>query len=277
MEALEQITINIGIEDFRCRFATLVGKTSSEIFEVPITGDMTTNEYFGTIDVPEFYATLNGPLTDNLYIENIVPQMEERSINSTLYQSITHVTNLYPITGSLQGQLYEDQCIPFKCSGIVSGELTYHTLDNVENSPTWEIAPQVGDYFILKCGEIEEQYEITQLFDRVLTNQGGINPLLGKYIFQCQAVRRSPSHEEFKQEQDPILDELNDQAGISRDLDTDHVPEYSEENSNCQDTNLNQGTNRIAKNIYDYIDNADYTYGGYNTYPADKTKTKRDK
>ena len=69
--------------------------------------------------------------------------MQERSINSTYYQSINHITTLYPITGGLSGQLYEDECIPFKCSGVLSGELTYHTLDNVENSPTWKIAPQV--------------------------------------------------------------------------------------------------------------------------------------
>lgn len=69
--------------------------------------------------------------------------MQERSINSTYYQSINHITTLYPITGGLSGQLYEDECIPFKCSGVLSGKLTYHTLDNVENSPTWKIAPQV--------------------------------------------------------------------------------------------------------------------------------------
>lgn len=251
-------------------------KPGNEIFEVPVTGDMVTNEYFGKIDIPEFYATINGPLTDNLYIENAIPQMEERSINSTLYQSITHVTNLYPITGSLKGQLYEDECIPFKCSGVLSGELTYHTLDNVENSPTWEIAPQVGDYFILKCGEIEEEYEITQLFDRILTNQGGINPLLGKYIFQCQAVRRASSHEEFKDD-NGILNELNDQANLTDDLNPSHLPAYDKENINCEENVMNKTTNRLAKNIYEYLDQADYTYGGYNTYPVDKTKTKKDK
>ena len=68
LEAVEEIKIIIGIEDFRCRFATLVGKTGNEIFEVPVSGDMVTNEFHGTIDVPEFYATVEGPLTDDLYI-----------------------------------------------------------------------------------------------------------------------------------------------------------------------------------------------------------------
>ena len=102
----------------------------------------------------------------------VTPEMQERSVNSQFYKSITHVTNLYPITGSLSGQLIEDECSPFKVSGVLSGELTYHTLDNVEESPTWQIAPQVGDFFKLQYGEIEEEYEITQLYDRTLTNQG---------------------------------------------------------------------------------------------------------
>ena len=70
-------------------------------------------------------------------------------------------------------------------------------------------------------GEIEEEYEITELFDRVLTNQNGINPLLGKYIYQCSAVRRTPSHEEHTPQKsfipgDDILDELYNEAKFTR-------------------------------------------------------------
>lgn len=71
---MEEIKIIIGIDDFRSRFATLVGKTGNEIFEVPVSGNMVQNEFHGTIDVPEFYATVEGPLTDNLYISRYNPR-----------------------------------------------------------------------------------------------------------------------------------------------------------------------------------------------------------
>lgn len=63
---------------------------------------MVTNDFFGIIDCPEFYANIEGELTDNLYLKNIVPIMQERSINSQFFKSITHITNLYPISGSLE-------------------------------------------------------------------------------------------------------------------------------------------------------------------------------
>lgn len=125
----------------------LLVKFGTEYFEVPVSGNMVTNEYYGTIDIPEFYAEINGELTDNLYIENVLPEIRERSINSQFYQSINHITNIYPLSGGLTGQLYEDECIPFKVSGILSGELSYHTLENIENSPTWQITPQVRRFF----------------------------------------------------------------------------------------------------------------------------------
>jgi hypothetical protein len=278
IEAAEQITINIGIEDFRCRFATLVGKTSGQVFEVPVTGSLVSNEYRGVIDIPEFYAVVEGEIPDNLKLKNVPVYMQERSINSQFYQSITHVTNLYPITGGLTGDLIEDDCIPFKVSGLLKGELTYHTLDNIENSPTWNIAPQVGDYFRLVYGEIEEEYEINQIVDRVLTNQNGINPLLGKYIFQCIATRRASSHEEFNHNYskdtpgeditDNLLMELSQSGGFKKDLEETNLPSYTKEIP-CEENTWNNSTNKIANNIYTYKDNADYTYGGYQDYPSE--------
>lgn len=133
---------------------------------------MITNEFDGTIDIPEFYAKVQGQLTEDLILKNIIPEIQERSINSQFYNAIGHFTNVYPLTGSLNGKLIQDDCIPFKCSGILSGNLTYHSLENKENTPTWQIAPQVGDFFKLVANEIEEEYEITQIIDRTLTNTG---------------------------------------------------------------------------------------------------------
>lgn len=270
-ETQENINIYIGIEDFRTRFATLIGKTTTELFEVPVHGNMQFNELTGEIDIPEFYATIEGTFNNALYAENIIPEMKERAINSQFFKSINHKTNVYPITGSLNGQLYQDECYPLKVSGVLSGELTYHTLENIEDSPIWQIAPQVGDYFNMHIGDIEEEYEIVQIFDRILTNNNGINPLLGKYIFQCSAVRRTPSHEEYKQQKDytpgnDVLDELyNDAQHV--DPQEANIPNYYKEDINCQENKTNNISNKIAKNVFDYTDQSDYTYGGYQDYP----------
>ena len=73
-------------------------KPGTEFFEVPVSGSLITNDFYGTIDIPEFFAKIEGEIPDNLFVENIQPEMQERSINSQFYQSLTHVTNLYPIT-----------------------------------------------------------------------------------------------------------------------------------------------------------------------------------
>jgi hypothetical protein len=156
-------------------------------------------------------------------------------------------------------------------------------LNNIENSPTWQIAPQVGDYFRLNYGEIEEEYEINQIVDRVLTNQNGINPLLGKYIFQCIATRRAPSHEEFKDNFDftpgsdlELLTELEKDGSIGISINYDNkytpdpqeskLPSYTKEVP-CEENTWNNTTNQIANGIFTYHDEADYTYGGYQDYP----------
>lgn len=143
-------------------------------------------------------------------------------------------------------------------------------MNNIENSPTWQIAPQVGDYFKMKVGEIEEEYEITQVIDRILTNQNGINPFLGKYVFQCSAVRRAPSHEDYDNKKDytpgnDVLEELYGDAKFEAKIEeeeTNAYPAYDKEvDNNCEENEFNNVTNKLANNIYTYDDQADYTYG----------------
>ena len=147
-EAMEEIELFISIEDFRARFTSLVGTVSSELFVVPVHGDLLTNEYFGKIDIPEFYAEFYGTLPENTrYLTNVYPETKERAMNSRFFKSVARISNLYPLTGTLEGWLYPEEEQGYKLSGYLSGELMYHTLENIENSPGWEIAPQVGDFF----------------------------------------------------------------------------------------------------------------------------------
>ena len=98
-EAMEEIEIFISIEDFRARFTSLVGTVSSEMFVVPVHGDLLTNEYFGKIDIPEFYAEFYGTLPDDTrYLSGIYPETKERAMNSRFFKSVARISNLYPLT-----------------------------------------------------------------------------------------------------------------------------------------------------------------------------------
>lgn len=140
--------------------------------------------------------------------------------------------------------------------------MTYHTLENIENSPGWEISPQVGDFFRFKTGEIEEEYEINQVIDRQLTNQGGINPMLGRYMFICKAVRRNSSHEEVnptnieKNPGEDLIDELINNIQQNE----IELPVYTEPNNN-------RNQNIMASGVYNYPYKEDETYGGYGDTP----------
>lgn len=270
----QNINLYIGIQDFRSRFATLFGKTTTQMFYVPVTGNLRFNQLYGVIDCQQFYATIDGQFDDTtMYACNIHPQVKQRPINSQLYKSIAHKTTTYPITGTLQGYMIQDQQYPLQCSGILSGPLTYHTFQNIQNSPAWQLAPQVGDYFNLRIGQIQQQYQITQVFDRVLQNNGGINPLMGKYIFQIQGTRRSPSHQQFTDStnvdnpasQEQILNQLHRTVNLpTTEQQQGVLSQAVRQNNNCQDPTANIIGNHIAKGIYNQInDQDDYVYGGY--------------
>lgn len=280
----EQITLYIGIEDFRSRFATILGKVKKETFYVPVTGNMQFNQLTGVIDTPEFYAPIYGRFDDDLSAVNIYPVIAQRPINSQFYKSNAHKTALYPLTGTLNGQLIPDEEQPLICSGIISGDLSYHSFENIQNSPAWQIAPQVGDYFDLRIGQITEQWQINQVVDKNLQNAGGINPLLGLYIFQVSAVRRTPSHEQFtdttspdkQKSEDDILMELHHNAEFSseQNQESELLDGYNE-NKQCKQNKQNGITNQIADNVYDYKhDMDDYVYGGYYSKPRKRKPRK---
>lgn len=81
-------------------------------------------------------------------------------------------------------------------SGSLSGALWYYTVDPGKNAgPNWKISPQVGDFFRLDFDENNhEEYEITRIYDRNLMLDG-LNQLLFRYVWKCDAVRRDPSYE----------------------------------------------------------------------------------
>lgn len=277
-ETQQNINLYIGIEDFRSRFATLFGKVKKQNFVIPVHGNSQFNELTGIIDVPEFYATIYGQYDDDLNAYNIYPEIKERPLNSSFYKSNTHKTTLYPITGVLSGKMIPDEEYPLITSGLLSGILSYHSFENIQNSPAWQIVPQVGDYFNMRIGQMEQEYQITQVFDRILQNNGGINALMGKYIFQIQAVRRSPSHQEFEDitntekqtSEEDILQELNSSVRNPIEQEQPILSDTVKQNKKCKENKANKTSNKIAQGIYGVQDDQDdYVYGGYQTHLKD--------
>lgn len=268
-QATQQIDIWLTIQDFRARFGTLIGKVKKDLFAVPITGDLYNMEYFGYMDIPEFYAQIYGQLNDNLFITNAYPQIKQRPLNSKFYNSIYRISKLQPISGTLNGRLETYIQNDSYVSGILKGELYYHTLDNIQNSPSWQIAPQVGDYFKFIAGNIQEQYEIKQVLDKQITKDG-LNPLLGKYLFRCKAIRRVPSQEQHNniQTKDQIGQDINDMLNtkninhVTNAQKQQNYPYYTKKQQKRY--KQNKRTNNIAAGIYKYQDNQDNVYGGYN-------------
>jgi hypothetical protein len=105
----------------------------------------------------------------------------------------------YDSTGFLTGDIYgfTDASGNGWVSGSIDGEILHTTKPAELRNITWEdISPQVGDFFRIDFEETnQEEYEITRVHDRNLQTDG-LNPLLGKYIWRCDCVRRDPSHEE---------------------------------------------------------------------------------
>ena len=80
-------------------------------------------------------------------------------------------------------------------SGTLSGIVVYKLINDFESNIFNRIVPVPKDYFSMTSRDIREQYEITDVIDRNLS-PNGINPLLAKYLFACNVVRRTYSSED---------------------------------------------------------------------------------
>ena len=271
MENVEQVNVIISIDNFSQIFAKDIAKIETKYFEVPISGNTINNEGIGKISCDEFDADVYVRFEDDLKVKHSTIKMKPKEVNSLFYLSKTYDSSLYQISGDLTGKLKFDKCYPMIVNGIIKGELTYYNYENKEDSSTWNLAPQVGDYFKFSTATgLDEEWEITQVFDRILTNKSGINPLLGKYIYQCSAVKRVQSHEKTSLELDARepgddIDELFNQSKKKQQAFAD---QFSTDRTGKN--NLNKKTNQIGQNIYDYVKKTDETYGGYQNEPNSK-------
>ena len=264
LESVEQVNIVISIENFEQAFSDQISKIETKYFEVPVSGNTINNELTGKITTPEFDADIYGTFQDNLIVKNVKPKLIDKKINNNFPFSHTYQHNSSEISGFLSGKLKHDDEIPFSVYGVLKGELTYHNRKNVEDSSTWNLAPQVGDYFKLSTSSgIDEEWEITQIYNKILTSKGGINPLLGKYIFNCSAVKRQASYEKYSNElemREPDTD-INEIFN-TKNYENNESRNFSKNNKTGKNK-LNETTEVLGKNVFEYDDQSDSTYGGY--------------
>lgn len=264
LESVEQVNIIISIENFEQAFSDQISKIETKYFEVPVSGNTINNELTGKITTPEFDADIYGTFQDNLIVKNVKPKLIDKKINNNFPFSHTYQHNSSEISGFLSGKLKHDDEIPFSVYGVLKGELTYHNRKNVEDSSTWNLAPQVGDYFKLSTSSgIDEEWEITQIYNKILTSKGGINPLLGKYIFNCSAVKRQASYEKYSNElemREPDTD-INEIFN-TKNYENNESRNFSKNNKTGKNK-LNETTEVLGKNVFEYDDQSDFTYGGY--------------
>lgn len=264
LESVEQVNIVISIENFEQAFSDQISKIETKYFEVPVSGNTINNELTGKITTPEFDADIYGTFQDNLIVKNVKPKLIDKKINNNFPFSHTYQHNSSEISGFLSGKLKHDDEIPFSVYGVLKGELTYHNRKNVEDSSTWNLAPQVGDYFKLSTPSgIDEEWEITQIYNKILTSKGGINPLLGKYIFNCSAVKRQASYEKYSNElemREPDTD-INEIFN-TKNYENNESRNFSKNNKTGKNK-LNETTEVLGKNVFEYDDQSDSTYGGY--------------
>jgi hypothetical protein len=269
LEATEQINMYVTIENFEQSFANRIGKIETRHIEVPVTGDTIHNEITGMINEPEFQAFVYSQFDDNMSIKHAQIKMLPKEVDNTFYYARFNNTSIYEISGDLGGRLKYDSQYPYGVYGLLAGDLSFHGKDNIEGSETWQLAPQVGDYFKLDTPTgISEEWEINQVFDRNLT-KNGLNPLLGKYVYQMTAVRRVESHEEntdelnYREPGEDIEEILGNVASPRR----QYADQYTEKKGkNVQ----NEKTNKLGKNAYNYTDRSDETYGGVQNQPPSK-------
>lgn len=267
LDGTEQINIFISIDNFEQAFQDKIAKVETRHFEVDVAGDTINQEVTGLIYCPEFEATVYAQFSeDDMKVHHSQIKLINKEVNPGFYKSIKYQHNESEISGDLIGKLKHDKIKAFDVHGTLQGDLTFHNSKNLEDAETWKrLAPQVGDYFrfSVKSG-IEEEWEISNVYDKNLT-KAGLNPLLGKYIYQVSAVRRVSSFEKNMPELDAKNpgEDLNEIFGdVSNSQSEIMADQYKKKKGNNVH---NKKTNKLGHNIYGYEDKADEEYGGIQT------------
>lgn len=271
LEAAEQIAIYVSIDNFEQAFQEEIGKIEERTISVPVHGNTRNYEVTGMIVEPEFQARVYAQFDDSFIVTDSILTVVPKDIERSFYKPLHYQANHHELSGTLRGKLHPDPELPFEVDGVLKGKVKFHGSKNLEDAEIWKrLAPQVGDYFKLALPNgINEEWEINQVYDKNFT-KSGLNPLLGRYVYQMTAVRRVASHEKFTQELEARNpgEDIEEILGMIHKDHTEAVPEqYKEEKKKNV---RNKKTNQLGKNVYKYEDREDETYGGIQNKPNSK-------
>lgn len=124
-------------------------------------------------------------------------------VNKDLYRSLKYtienddyLETLIQLTYKVLKVNNDDGSYKSLLSGYIHGSVLFYDIDHLGKYVNL-IHPDVGDIVEIDFPDDKnrEKYEITDCFDKQLT-QDGINPLLHKYIWKCKARRYTNSYEE---------------------------------------------------------------------------------
>ena len=221
---------NIGLgyaEDFRC--GILSGKLSAMI-----DGYIVGEEHTVVCD-PYVHTDFKAEMPTNEYIcksfKNQIKNDEYLQILPFLtFKVDKNVVDIDPRTGK--------EKIKYILHGKIHGAVLFYDIMKVGKYLEL-IHPDVGDVVAIDFPDDKnrETYEITECFDKQLT-QDGISPLLHKYVWKCKARRRIDSYDNIPQQED------DDRIREKMELESFQLEE-------------------VAKKKSLYLDNEDAAYGGY--------------
>ena len=239
------------IEDFNQQFKDEIGITVSGEFYSNISAQI--SGFQAVLSGTTHNSDISSYFEDNIHLSvsgnQIIPFSEPIEVLPPPVNNDLAFPNYYnykewKTTGNMQGNLSAtvDASGNGVATGPVSGIIWYNTKPAELRGPGWyrDIAPQVGDFFRIDFDDYnKEEYQISRVHDRNLQTDG-LNPLLGKYIWRCDCVRRDPSYEDVVgdvQEEALTtnkLEENNWAETISNDIfeyNTQPVDEIDKENS----------------------------------------------
>lgn len=236
----DELTFYFSMNDFAATFANNFSQYS-EYKITPLSGYVS---YYATSITKDFESEVNNGTFTYAFVSGVtsgtnihislsaepVPNYQI-AINPYLHTSFTSTisggysnTNLYLTYNKAYFNGYP------RTFYSVSGYVLYSDLDLAIKHAT-KIHPNVGDVVRIDFpgNEQLEEYEITEVYSRRPTSNDGVNPLLGKYIWKCKALRRVPSHEtivntEIQSENatedlmDIITKTQHDQAGVYKEI-----------------------------------------------------------
>jgi hypothetical protein len=224
IEASTNGEVYIGIEEFEENFIDVVGTPTSGSHIINYSKKI----YGGQLaDVGTFASNIvcfNYPVAvqvpDGLTDYTTTIATSAVSGTSKTINDLLAFKHRYPYTRAVSGEVIGDlRCVVDEygdgtCSGVLTANVWYNDyLDsNGCSQNAWKIAPMPGDFFRMAEFQLYEdgkphnfeEYEVTTIYDRNITS-GGLNPLLGTYVWKIGIVRRDASNEVVAS---PTIEEL---------------------------------------------------------------------